>query len=101
MHFYLVVHTPHTPNRSFVIAFKMGSTEFNADTSMIVIDLMMVEERPTKRKRRLVEKSNVKDARRRMMLICNNLENSARPRSRCRTPSMLWVTEDWNLRPEA
>jgi hypothetical protein len=97
---YLVAQTPHTPNCSLVTAFETGSTEFIADTLTITIDLITVKEIPTKRKRTIVVKSNVKDARR-MAFICNgrvSLGNLARPCNRCRTPSMRSVTNHWNKR---
>jgi hypothetical protein len=40
-----------TPNYSHVIAVETGSTEFTADTLPIAIDLVIVKERPAKRKR--------------------------------------------------
>jgi hypothetical protein len=59
---YLNAQTPHTPNCSSVIAFEMGSTEFTADTLIIMIDLMIGRDRPTKRKSNAATK-NVKQAR--------------------------------------
>jgi hypothetical protein len=39
------------PNYSHVIAVETGSTELTTDTLTITIDLIIVEERPAKRKR--------------------------------------------------
>lgn len=59
---YLDTQTPHTPNCSSVIAFETGSTEFTADTLIIMIDLIIGKDRPTKRNRRNTARNKVKQA---------------------------------------
>jgi hypothetical protein len=51
---YALPRRADTPNYSRVIAVETGSTEFTADTLPIAIDLMIVKERPAKRKRSIV-----------------------------------------------